>query len=236
MKNKILNISLSELAKIESLSRRSKNVCKHNSLGDISSILNYYWEFEDFLALKDCGLTSNLELTNICNKYEKLISQQEEVITQDSQIYSTAESIHSLTKQRSLLIKIIESSINKLSVRSLNGFRRCLGSNVDIKGLELISTLKSSDFRHLSNIGEKSIAEIKILLKSEKEHLQKLSAIENQIADIKLRNQSNPISITINSFSTRKEKLINDFIKQKFNCLSVGSSIALKLFLDNEIT
>jgi hypothetical protein len=234
--NKVLNISLRELTKIENLSRRSKNVCKHNSLGDISSILNYYWEFEDFLALKNCGLTSNLELTNICDKYEKLISQQEEVITQDSQIYSTTESIHSLIKQRSLLIEILESSINKLSVRSLNGLRRCLGSKVDIKGLKLILTLTNYDLRHLRNIGEKSFIEIKKFLKSGKEHLQKLSDIEDQIADIKLKYQSNPISIAINSFNTRKEKLINDFIKLKFNCLSIDSSIALKSFLDNDLT
>jgi Asp-tRNA(Asn)/Glu-tRNA(Gln) amidotransferase C subunit len=234
--NKVLNISLSELTKIENLSRRSKNVCKHNSLGDISSILNYYWEFEDFLALKNCGLTSNLELTNICDKYEKLISLQEEVITQDSQIYSTTESIHSLIKQRSLLIEILESSINKLSARSLNGLRRCLGSKIDIKGLKLISTLTNCDLRYLRNIGEKSFIEIKKFLKSGKENLQKLSDIEDQIADIKLKYQSNPISIAINSFNTRKEKLINDFIKQKFNCLSIDSSIALKSFLDNDLT
>src|SRR3990170_7507934 len=72
MENKVLNISLNELFRIENLSARSKNVCEWNSLSDINSILNHYWKYNDFLKLRSCGQKSNMELVDVCKKYEKL--------------------------------------------------------------------------------------------------------------------------------------------------------------------
>jgi hypothetical protein len=70
MKNEFLNISLNELAEVEGLSTRSINVCKYYSMNDIKAILQYYYEFGDFLRLRNSGRKSNLELISLCLKYE----------------------------------------------------------------------------------------------------------------------------------------------------------------------
>ncbi len=69
MKDKIVNISLNDLAEIENLSIRTINVCRYYSLNDIRSILEYYWKYGDFLRLRNSGRKSNLELINLCIKY-----------------------------------------------------------------------------------------------------------------------------------------------------------------------
>lgn len=236
MENEGLNISLSELTEIESLSKRTQNICEYCNLKDIHSILDYYWENFDFLKLRNCGAKSNLELIDICHKYEKIISQQKEEIIQDSHINSIAESIHSLIKQKSLVINIIEASINELSLGSSNVLKNYLSSNTDIIELQLISSISKSDLRDLRSIGEKSIKEISTFLKSIKEYIQMLSNIESQIIDNKFENQSNPILNKINSLNEKKVKVIDNIIEEKINYISNSSRISLMLFLNNDLT
>jgi len=103
MENEVINISLSELSEIEGLSARTKNVCEYCNLKDIQSILDYYWENFDFLKLRNCGSKSNLELIDICHKYEKIIYQPkneiiaEKLIIPEKKVNPIIEKIDSLT-------------------------------------------------------------------------------------------------------------------------------------------
>ena len=236
MKNDVANISLSELAVMENLSVRAQNFCRKYNLEDLNSILNYYHEFKNFLNLDNCGIKSNLELLNVCARHEKIIFQPKNEIIEVSHFNPDDESIYALTRQKSFIIKMIESSTKMLSVRILNALKGYLGSDINIEGLKLILSLPKSDFENIPNIGAKSAGSIRIFLNSVEKHIQMLSNIESQIAGHKLRNQSNPILDKINSLNTRKVNVINSLIEEKINYLSVYSKIALVLFLDNDLT
>jgi len=61
---------LDDLKQVEKLSTKSLNRCADNKLNDLLSIVMYFWANDDFLKLKNCGQKSNLELIELCRKYE----------------------------------------------------------------------------------------------------------------------------------------------------------------------
>ena len=63
-------IYIEHLKKDENLSARSLKICVENNMQDLQSIVFYFWAYDDFLKLKNCGQKSNLELIELCRKYE----------------------------------------------------------------------------------------------------------------------------------------------------------------------
>ena len=61
---------LEHLKIVEKLNARSLNSCIENKLNDLQSIVIYFWANDDFLKLKNCGQKLNLELIELCRKYE----------------------------------------------------------------------------------------------------------------------------------------------------------------------
>jgi hypothetical protein len=69
------NIKLQALAKIEDMSCRSYNVCLDAGLTSLRLIIQHYHNNKKygFLKCRNCGVTTNNELINICRKYENSI-------------------------------------------------------------------------------------------------------------------------------------------------------------------
>ena len=63
-------IYIEHLKKDENLSARSLKICVENKLNDLQSMVIYFWANDDFLRLRNCGQKSNLELIELCRKYE----------------------------------------------------------------------------------------------------------------------------------------------------------------------
>ncbi len=70
------NIDLNTLSKIENMSVRSYNVCNNAYLTSLKLIIEYYLNdgSSKFLKIRNCGIKANLELINICKKYENKIA------------------------------------------------------------------------------------------------------------------------------------------------------------------
>lgn len=64
-----INYHLMELAIIEDLSERAKNVCLDNSLDCLFKVLEYYKVHDHFLSMRKCGKKTNDELVGIARKY-----------------------------------------------------------------------------------------------------------------------------------------------------------------------
>jgi len=63
-------IYIEHLKKVENLSARSRKICIENKLNDLQTMVIYFWAKVDFLKLKNCGQKLNLELIELCRKYE----------------------------------------------------------------------------------------------------------------------------------------------------------------------
>lgn len=66
-----VNYHIAELIKTENLMVRTRNICIQNSLTTLYLIIEYYLTYNDFRALPHCGIKTNDELIQLCNKYIK---------------------------------------------------------------------------------------------------------------------------------------------------------------------
>jgi hypothetical protein len=170
------NISLSDLTHIENLSVRSSNVCEWNSLNDLMSILNYFWENNNFLGLRNCGQKSNTELIELCQKYEDFTIRP---IKEKSE-NPIEKQIDLLTvRQRKILNNLIESQSSNLSVRSLNAIEKISDSSLTIRGLREILITPKYDIGKIKNIGKKSVDELAIFFKEIREQIEIVQLFEN---------------------------------------------------------
>ena len=215
MKNEILNISLNDLAEIEFLSRRTINVCRHYCLNDIKSILEFYWEYGNFLRLKKLGSKSNLELINLCLKYENK--------TEDSSnILSDKESGNEFNK------KLEELVLNDgLSVRAQN---LCEYNNLkDIKSI-VQYYWENKNFKKIRNCGQ--LSNLELIALSEK--------YENEFIKTKrkliIENYTNPLIDKIEKLSIRKKAVINNIIESKLIELSFRTFNALRSYFNNDFS
>jgi len=171
------NINLYKLTKIENLSVRSLNVCEWNGLIDITSIFAYFLENSDFLRLRNCGQKSNLELIELCRRYEKYISNPEKVIQENS----LEKKIDALTvRQKKILNNIINYQIRNLSIRTFNCIDKYSTSNFDLKGLKEIIINRKFNYRNLRNVGKQSESELNDFFENIREQLELLSIFNDE--------------------------------------------------------
>ncbi len=171
------NIKLKELAEIESLSIRTVHVCEGGFLSDINAILNYYWENNDFLHLRNCGQKSNTELIELCKKYEDFTSKPEKIIPENP----IEKQIGLLTvRQKKILNNIINSQIRNLSIRSFNCIDKYSNSKFSLKGLNEILINQKFNFRNLRNVGKQSEDELKDFFQNIREQLELVSIFNDE--------------------------------------------------------
>jgi len=69
-KAKLFDVCIEHLKSTENVNPRSLDICIENKMQDLQSIVIYFWANDDFLKLKTCGQKLNLELIELCRKYE----------------------------------------------------------------------------------------------------------------------------------------------------------------------
>lgn len=162
------NISLEQLTKIENLSVRSSNVCEWNELKDLTAILSYYWENNDFLGLRNCGQKSNIELIELCKRYENFVIKP--VITvPENPLQKQLENL--TVRQKQILINIINSQHKELSNRANNVINVFTNSDKSLSGLYEI--LINPDYiKNFRNVGRKTEGELKGFFKNIRDQLE----------------------------------------------------------------
>lgn len=68
----LINYHIEELKDLENLSERTKNVCIEDSLDTLYKLIHYYQLNNSFLSIRNCGLKTNKELTEVAEKYIQL--------------------------------------------------------------------------------------------------------------------------------------------------------------------
>lgn len=79
------NIDLRTLCTLEKMSVRAKKTCIRRNLYSLKSILEFYTNPKNqFLEIKNCGVTTNAELVRICEKYKGSITDVKNMDTNGS--------------------------------------------------------------------------------------------------------------------------------------------------------
>jgi len=209
------NISLEQLTKIENLSVRSANVCEWNELKDLTAILSYYWEYSDFLGLRNCGQKSNIELIELCKRYENFVIKP--II--DAPVNPLQKQLENLTvRQKQILNNVINSQLNELSNRANNVLKVFTNSDTSFKGLYEIIINPDFDIKNFRNVGSKTEDELKDLFKN----------IRDQLELICVFNDEKELTIELfNTYLKRKFEIELDVLNEIFKNYNFENGLPL---------
>lgn len=182
MENNCENYRLEELIKTEGLNVRTQTICLNYELTDLKKILElYHEENHTFMHLRNCGQKSNIELINLCKKYENFdfVSVHKPIeVPEENPILQKIERL--TARQKKILNNIIESRARELSVRSYNALEKYLDSNFNIKELLLSLADEYFQIKNIKNVGEKTEKELITFFDNIKEQIEIISIFENE--------------------------------------------------------
>jgi len=160
-KAKLFDVCIEHLKSTERLNTRSIDSCVENKMQNLQSIVIYFWAYDDFLKLKNCGQKLNLELIELCRKYELTLRKSIVNIFGKTPNKSFIQKINDYSiKQKSLFNTILYYRFSKLSVKSSNALIGYMQSDISIQGVIFILCHPESELRNIRYVGVSAIAEI----------------------------------------------------------------------------
>ena len=191
-------ICIEHLKSTEKLNPRSLDICVENKMQDLQSMVIYFWANDDFLKLRNCGQKLNLELIELCRKYELTLRKSIVALLGENPIKSFIQKINDFSiKQKSLFNNILQYRFSKLSVRSSDALNGYMQSDISLQGVLFILSQPESELRNIRHVGVIRTSEINDFVNSLLELINTVSNCPNE-ADINIH-------------------LFNSFLIQKFS-------------------
>lgn len=164
------DISLDEIDETGDLSVRSVNICKDAELTSLKRILDFYEKKKSFISLRNCGSKTEIELVELCKKYQNSKSTLENTINK----ISTLTPIHKATLNRQL-----EYLISNLSVKAKNGLHKV---SKTLNPKEIFDKIFNDEFnfKNIQNIRDKSVEELDKLKNDVYNFVEMLQTIKNE--------------------------------------------------------
>jgi hypothetical protein len=181
------DISLEILAIEEDLSERTINICLDNDLNSVAKIIDWWRTHKSFLKLRNCGVKTNDELLQVCEKYKNIRLR-------------SVEDVELTDEEKEVFIELTEdwplsllAQIENLSQRSYN-----ICYNTGLTSLRLIMQFylnnKASGFHKFRNCGENTNHELIQLCKKYEYSILSMNTDEEII-----NNTNSPITKFIES-------------------------------------
>ena len=182
-------MTIEEIYYSEDISVRSFNVCNDNDLKDLTAILKHYLKYSTFGNLRNCGRKSNEELIALCLKYKNYESNHfAEPIKAEIKLDTTIDNF--TRTQREIVNSFVEINANNLSNRSKNAITSFLSGNLKIRNIsERILTNDSFNFQDITNVGTKTVTELKSFFDTIIDFIEKVAEVENENNLVALRNR-----------------------------------------------
>ena len=230
-KAKLFDVCIEHFKSTENVNPRSIDICVENKMQNLQSIVIYFWANDDFLKLKNCGQKLNLELIELCRKYELTLRKSIVNIFGETQKKSLIQKITDYSiKQKSLFNTILYYRFSKLSVKSSNALNGYMKSDISIQGVLFILCHPESELRNIRHVGVSIILEINDFVNSLLELIDTVSnCLNEEDINIDLYN-----SFLIQKFSLSQPIL--DVIRQNYD-FSNGLPIfrTLNALIENNI-
>ena len=159
MEFSLKNTQIDELFEMELISVRTLHICEDNYLPDTTAISDYFRINRSFLAFRNCGMKSNLELINVCKIYDKAF-----LIYEDSDEYLPAQEPDRIqlldNKQKLILDNTIKFESKKLSKRSFKAMASFLGGEINVNNIEPVLYIQEKEILSLKTVGTDSASEL----------------------------------------------------------------------------
>lgn len=216
-------MSIDDIYNKEEISLRSYHVCKQNELNSVSDLINYYFKNNSFIELRNCGKKSNEELITLFNKYKGIIN--------DVPVLKSKRLISELEEnQIEKINNFIFEKTKSLSNRNKNAVNKYLRRELNIEAYaEKILLNDKFIIRDLKNVGDKSLSELTIFISEIKKYI----LLVTNKKDLKHFTTEKPLKGKISNLTRIQREIINSFILENTNSLSVRSKNAISSYLKN---
>ena len=182
-------MTLDELVRKETLSERTKNVCNSNFLFSLDDILEYYKSGASFREFRNAGVSVEMELKNVCKKYENYddvgteeFTEKEEFLPlNEKNIFISQKEFVTLYEKQSYGIKTIINNIidNDISLKTYYK----LTYNYDEAVFKSLRSVGVSKLKFLIQFHEK----VKLIVLRNRENLDnELENIDSKIELVKI--------------------------------------------------
>jgi hypothetical protein len=171
------------------LSVRSYNVCKDNGIQNVIDLKEFYERSKSFRFLRNCGPKSNQELLELCDEFNQNSNSISPVLTNESNIVNTIESLS--RPQRQVINNFIKITTSNLKVRGQNAIKYYLGKTSPKLNDFVIKIFHTDYFAvsKLKKIGKTTIPEIEAYLNKIKTYINEVSNISNEKRLVSLNNK-----------------------------------------------
>jgi len=223
---------IKKLLKLNLISVRCYNICRFNDLFSINDLINFYNKHQSFFKLRNCGVNSNKELTEIYQKYNKENYLNVSIIPEFIILKLDLNII-----QLKIVNNFIKNKIEKLTVRTRNAI--CMHLNNKIEFNEYVRVFFNVEYfqvENMKNIGASSFSEIKAHLLEVKQFGVKISKIKDDKELMSIKYGliiMNNFSINLIPENIRYSRSIieicsfllskNAFYKSKYNKIFISS-------------
>jgi hypothetical protein len=216
-------IKSDDLKCTEHLSIKASNLCRQNKLLTLNDLLDYYQSNKSFMNLRNCGRKTELELREICCRYEKSLTLTHDNNQKLNPLKKGAQEILNDNYKFEYLYKKSRNKFTKLTNRAKNSIKKLIESDRFIleKYLE-IAVFHSYNYNNIRAVGKKTVVE--------------LCTFENEIKSIineLLEQEVSQIDILVYSINQHL-KLDSIKINQLKTTLS-KNELNLTLFFDNYV-
>lgn len=183
--------SIKELEVLEGLSVRACNVCRNALLKNLSGIVRYYAEYGDFLRIRNCGLKTNKELADLCQKYSSMLSEipsLDDLEEEHEEVLELPEEIEVASTPLKPVEQLSQSQVDMLSLyiiylflglskRTSKTLRDILSDDLSLKNVWDI--LQNNDFNTSKILlrGSQQATEIKAMIAAIKKQVRYLEGL-----------------------------------------------------------
>ena len=205
------------LENISNLSVRSFNVCNSQGLISLKLILDFYFSGNSFGAIRNCGVSTEKELIELCNTYKVELAIQ-------SQLPSPQIMPNPVLEYNEESISLDE--LFYLHILSVRSFNVCNSQGLITLKHILEYYFSGNSFREIRNCGVASEKELIVLCNTDKNKLATLikSTIINKI--------NNPVLDKLNSLKPFQKIILHKHFEYLRLNLSVRSSNGITKILD----
>lgn len=197
---RIKDVSIRELAFIEQMSQRSLNICIIAEIFSLRDLLSYRLSHPNFKNIRNSGEKTNLELSNICKKYNDLLLQGKldfELVSSETNTFTN--DISSLELSENIDLETLVR-IEHISVRSYNVCKKAELTSLKLLLVYYINS-PNKQFLSLQNCGIGSNYELVTICEKYRNLVNDVKSIKDECSVVEF----SPIDLFISNFKLDNE-------------------------------
>lgn len=220
------------------ISKEAFDVCFYSEIHFLEELKKIYSKDGSFMAIRNCGDKTNLELISICVKYDSNMEREDVKELKSNEVTIQLMITALRQNQQNLINYFIKENYSQLSQRTRNGLGRYLEGEININRFyEKIFSKQFFKLSYINNLGPKSIPELQTYLKEVQDYIIKVYNLDQE--EILLletpATTAEKLDNQINNLNENQVQVVNNYIIAITERLSARGKNAIKKHIQGDL-